>query len=960
MEWRFAKASEVRGRTQALRAALLVCLSSAAAQVATAGPDAAASAPSASIVAGERLSDWLLRQPGDSYPAGTAWYSAVERPAQQALKEATLRELRRRRGSSPADRQLGAWIESLPVTGRVAVAIADARWLQAHPAEDPLLGAQDRVASGPRPSTVSVVASDGSICQVPHQVGSTSMSYLLACRGDAARMSDWAWLAQPDGRSSRVGLAAWNAAEQEQPAPGAWIWAPPRAERHSRAFSQALIRLLATQGPAADGVGSAAVAPLPLPLPSAPSRAAVISASDWGEIGLLQTPSARMAPAATTRFHLSRVQPYTRGTVMFQPFDWLEAGFRYTSIDNRDYGPGNPQSFKDKSIDLKLRLAEESAYWPQVALGLRDIGGTGLFSGEYLVANKRFGSLDWSLGMGWGYAGARGDVRNPLSVFGSRFDQRPRPTQETGGTANVKSYFRGPVALFGGLQWHTPWDPLTLKVEVDGNDYRNEPLANPQRQRSPVNVGFVWRYAPGVDFTAGLERGDRFVVGLTVSTALDQLQMPKSADPPLPRFSAKMPAVSAAAGRTVDDIQAQTGWRVGGIEQRGSEWWVDLADASGAYRQERLERTIAVLHRDASAEVQRFVIRLADRGIARQSHAVDRAAWVATRNQATPPSTAPPVQRLGPSADGAPALASGGEPAPRTSFSLSPHIAPIVGGQDGFVLYRVDLLGRGEWRLTDSTWVNGVLALRLLDNYDRFVSSSTENLPQVRTLQREFATASRLTLPNLQLTHVGQPARDHFYSVYAGLLESMYAGVGAEWLWRPAASPLAFGVDLNQVRQREFEQKFGLRDYSVATGHATLYWNTGWQGVQASLSGGRYLAGDHGATVDVSRRFDNGVTLGAYATKTNVSAAQFGEGSFDKGIYVTFPMDALLPRSTTATGALLWSPLVRDGGARLARSQRLIDLTSLRDRQVFELKAPGLPAERSGEPLFDIPAELQR
>lgn len=70
-----------------------------------------------------------------------------------------------------------------------------------------------------------------------------------------------------------------------------------------------------------------------------------------------------MGPVGNARFHLSKVSPYTRGTFMFQPLDWLEGGFRYTDIANRPYAStdlsGN-QSYKDKSIDFKVRLAQES------------------------------------------------------------------------------------------------------------------------------------------------------------------------------------------------------------------------------------------------------------------------------------------------------------------------------------------------------------------------------------------------------------------------------------------------------------------------------------------------------------------------------------------------------------------------------------------------------------------------
>ena len=63
-------------------------------------------------------------------------------------------------------------------------------------------------------------------------------------------------------------------------------------------------------------------------------------------------------------------------------------------------------------------------------------------------------------------------------------------------------------------------------------------------------------------------------------------------------------------------------------------------------------------------------------------------------------------------------------------------------------------------------------------------------------------------------------------------------------------------------------------------------------GVQAQLLMGKYLAGDKGFTLDLSRRFQNGFTLGVFATKTDLSAEEFGEGSFDKGFYFAIPTDS--------------------------------------------------------------------
>jgi hypothetical protein len=187
----------------------------------------------------------------------------------------------------------------------------------------------------------------------------------------------------------------------------------------------------------------------------------------------------------------------------------------------------------------------------------------------------------------------------------------------------------------------------------------------------------------------------------------------------------------------------------------------------------------------------------------------------------------------------------------------------------------------------------------------------------------------------------------------------MFAGVGAEWLYRPWQGRLAFGVDANHVRQRDFSQNLSLRDYTVNTGHASLYWDTGWSDVQAKLSFGRYLAGDTGASLDVKRVFQNGTAIGAWATMTNVSAAQFGEGSFDKGIYVNIPFDVMMPKSSPTMANIIWSPLTRDGGARLNRHFNLIDLTKQRDWRALQwaaAKPAGLKSAQDDSYILSEPA----
>ena len=103
------------------------------------------------------------------------------------------------------------------------------------------------------------------------------------------------------------------------------------------------------------------------------------------------------------------------------------------------------------------------------------------------------------------------------------------------------------------------------------------------------------------------------------------------------------------------------------------------------------------------------------------------------------------------------------------------------------------------------------------------------------------------------------------------------------------------------------------------------------------LDVGRYLAGDFGATFALSREFDNGWRIGAFATLTDVSSEDFGEGSFDKGILLTIPIDWVTGQSSRTKLTQVLRPIWRDGGARLYVPGRLYE--TVRGLHATELDA---------------------
>ena len=154
----------------------------------------------------------------------------------------------------------------------------------------------------------------------------------------------------------------------------------------------------------------------------------------------------------------------------------------------------------------------------------------------------------------------------------------------------------------------------------------------------------------------------------------------------------------------------------------------------------------------------------------------------------------------------------------------------------------------------------------------------------------------------------------------AGILEEMFNGAGFEYLYFKQEANFAVGFEIFDVKKRDYEMRFGTLDYKNTTAHLNFYYrNYRLIPFDAKISYGEYLAGDEGLTFDLSRSFENGIKFGVFASFTDVSSEQFGEGTFDKGVYFNIPVFGNL-------FSYSWRPLTKDPGAKLIRKNTLHDL----------------------------------
>ncbi|HCN8546662.1 TPA: YjbH domain-containing protein [Escherichia coli] len=672
------------------------------------------------------------------------------------------------------------------------------------------------------------------------------------------------------------------------------------------------------------------------PAPIGPSQ------SDFGGVGLLQTPTARMAREGELSLNYRDNDQYRYYSASVQFFPWLETTLRYTDVRTRQYSSveafSGDQTYKDKAFDLKLRLWEESYWLPQVAVGARDIGGTGLFDAEYLVASKAWGPFDFTLGLGWGYLGTSGNVKNPLCSASDKFCYRDNSYKQAG-SIDGSQMFHGPTSLFGGVEYQTPWQPLRLKLEYEGNNYQQD-FAGKLEQKSKFNVGAIYRVTDWADVNLSYERGNTFMFGVTLRTNFNDLR-PSYNDNARPQYQPQpqdailqhsvvanqLTLLKYNAGLADPQIQAKgdtlyvTGEQVKyrdsreGIIRANRIVMNDLPDGIKTIRitenrlnmpQVTTETDVASLKNHLGGEPLGHETTLAQKRVEPVVPKSTEQGWYIDKS--------------------------------RFDFHIDPVLNQSVGGPENFYMYQLGVMGTADLWLTDHLLTTGSLFANLANNYDKFNYTNPpqdSHLPRVRTHVREYVQ-NDVYVNNLQANYFQHLGNGFYGQVYGGYLETMFGGVGAEVLYRPLDSNWAFGVDANYVKQRDWrsaKDMMKFTDYSVKTGHLTAYWTPSFaQDVLVKASVGQYLAGDKGGTLEIAKRFDSGVVVGGYATITNVSKEEYGEGDFTKGVYVSVPLDLFSSGPTRSRAAIGWTPLTRDGGQQLGRKFQLYDMTS--DRSV--------------------------
>jgi hypothetical protein len=624
-----------------------------------------------------------------------------------------------------------------------------------------------------------------------------------------------------------------------------------------------------------------------------------------------------------------------RGTLSFQFSERLSASFRFqTWRDWDELYPEDPSKFRDRSIDIRYQILQESDYVPSLTVGLIDFTGKGTFSSEYIAATKTFGEkLKVTAGLGWGRLGSAGSI-------GSPFGDRPPLERDDRGKPNVNQWFRGEMSPFAGIQYEIN-DRWTFKAEYSTDNYDLEEGRGLIDRNSPFNFGI--EYQKGPMFRYGLYSMYGSEIGLGFQLILDpknRLTGGVTGPAPVP--------VKARPSRSADP------------EAYGGDW-VSQPDSGSVLRQNLAKRLAVdgIVIENLALSATTAQIRIRSSKIDAGAQAIGRTARAMSHSlpasievfEIVPVSKGIGVSKITIRRSDLEDLEFAGDNATllreRTTFTDAGPVPANAMGDDG-------LYPKFRWRLTPALRmtellkgdlgatlsasydirpglvISGAVFKPIASNTERDTSPSNSLLPPVRSDRSRYIEFGDPALEKLTVAWYARPAPDFYSRLTLGYIERMHAGISTEVLWKPVESRLALGLELNYTKQRDTDGGFGFGeyDYDVVTGAVSAYYEFG-NGYVGQLDVGKYLAGDVGATVAIDRVFVNGWKVGAFATVTDASAEEFGDGAFDKGIRFSIPLSWALGNDNSGNLAATLRPNTGDGGAQLNVDGRLYE--SIRD-----------------------------
>ncbi len=643
----------------------------------------------------------------------------------------------------------------------------------------------------------------------------------------------------------------------------------------------------------------------------------------YGLRGLNTIPDARFDKKGTVNITLSHADPYTHTAIGFQFTDHLYISLRQSAESSNPFDDADALY---PGVDTKLKLWDETATRPQMALGLQSAFGHKRHAGEYLALSKRWNSFDITGGLGWGRFASAKHFKNPLRII-SHFD---KPRTNDGNIANDPSdWFTGDhIGLFAGLSYQLPMDDITLTADWNADRYSAEKLTSNYNAPAPWSIGLQYQPNDYIGAGIGVLGTDKIMGRLTLSPHIQNWPFKLAEPDPLPPVSHLRPENGQTTKIALD--AAADGRHIQLIGDTENEISAAFSLLSFESTPAQLNRAARYMTRNAPPQVGSFTltprfaglqgpnIKLIRRNIEQAlAHKTGSAEEIWQSTEFDNALTSLPFKGL-----------------KKDNFwpekiILEQQIS--LSEEDHGILSRTSLIIEEQRELVGSLATGAALRFDLANNLQHLNAFRPRAILPVRSDIDNFAQRT-ISLDRFYLSYLKTIKPDLHVNMTGGYLEEQYGGIGGEILYRPFDKNWAIGAEAWQVIKRDpfttLNQGFTV-DH-LLTGHLNAWYklpNAPETTLNAKL--GRYLAEDIGGTFGVKHTYKNGAKLEGFVTLTDMTDLDVfgGNTNLHHGIKLSLPLGSLdyIPRNSRID--LIAAPFGRDAGQTLNKPIDLYDMT---------------------------------
>jgi hypothetical protein len=651
------------------------------------------------------------------------------------------------------------------------------------------------------------------------------------------------------------------------------------------------------------------------------------SYNSFGQVGLIQTPTADSKQEGSVAFTYNKNNIWKFGTLSVSPFDWLEASYFYYRPSDLTWN-GTPGLYLDKGFNVKFKYKSKKNNIPDLAIGLDDFAGTGLFTREYIVATQELRDIKVTAGLGWGKFAGKNSFDNPLSFISDEFKTRPLVSEynDEGGTLSFDKWFRGNAALFGGLEYFIPSNKrLSIKLEYDPYDYVDFSAQNNsdasfslRKKDSDINVGVSYSLNRFVTLDASFIKGNIFNISFTIGATFNEKLVTKpSFNPSITSKKDNKSKIAFYESILLNLNNNNLFLQTASLTKKDLNVSISTSEYRNSIRSASYAASI-IQEVSKNYDVDLATINIAHINVGIEANNITFFSNHLEKNNNTPVEIIKRYTKLN----------SGNKYSyekhnfkPKVNFpaifsTTSPIVISSIGSPEKFYYGGIDITNISEVQFSRKVLLSTQINYAAINNFDDVIYNPQSVLEHVRTDNALYLKASDLYLKRMQLDYIWTPKKNVYAKLSGGIFEDMYGGFGGQVLYKPFDSNFNISLEGFYVKQRDYDRLFTFKEYKTFTGHLNIGYLFPY-GIESNISFGRYLAKDDGFTFDLSRRTESGFKAGVYFTRTDVSALRFGEGSFDKGFYIQVPMDLFSKSYRGSYSNFNLSPLNRDGGAKL-------------------------------------------